>query len=54
MTEQEDCIHYCTSSNWTIRPNPEGQIIRKPEGGIFNHKAEMTKNGKAEFDRKAE
>ena len=41
-------------SNWTVRPNPAGRIIRKPEGQIFNHKAEMTKNGKAKFDRKAE
>ena len=40
--------------NWTVRPNPEGLIIRKPEGRICNHKAEMIRNGKAEFDRKAE
>ena len=41
-------------SNWTVRPKPEGRIIRKPEGRIFNHKAEMIINRKAEFDRKAE
>ena len=40
--------------NWTVRPNPEGRIIRQPEGRIFNHKAEMIINGKAESDRKAE
>ena len=39
---------------WTVRPNPEGRIIRKPEGRILNHKAKMIINGKAEFDRKAE
>ena len=32
-----------SQANWTIRPNPEGQMVRKPEGGIFNHKAEMIK-----------
>ena len=43
-----------SKANWSIRPNPEGRIVRKPEGRIFNHKAEMIKNWKAEFDRKAE
>ena len=28
------------TSNWTVRPNPEGKIVRKPEGQIFDHKAE--------------
>ena len=41
-------------TNWSIRPNPEGQIIRKPEGGIINKMAEQLENGKAEFDHKAE
>ena len=41
-------------ADWTVRPNPEGRIIRKLEGRIFNHKAEMIKNEKAEFDHKAE
>ena len=40
--------------NWSIRPNLEGRIVRKPEGQIFNHKAEMIINRMAEFDRKAE
>ena len=40
--------------DWSVRPNPEGRIIRKPEGQILNHKAKMIINGKAEFDRKAE
>ena len=26
--------------DWTVRPNPEGRIVRKPEGRIFDHKAE--------------
>ena len=26
--------------DWSIRPNPEGQIIRKPEGGITDEMAD--------------
>ena len=37
-----------------VRPNPEGRIIRKQEGRIFYHKAEMIKNGKGEFHHKVE
>ena len=50
--DQNYMLHF--RSNWTVRPNPEGRIIRKPEGRILDHKAEMIINGKAEFDGKAE
>ena len=33
------CVPFWT--DWTVRPNPEGRIVIKPEGRIFNHKAEM-------------
>ena len=45
-------VYYLT--NWSIRPNPEGQIIIKPEGRIFDEMDELLKNWKAEFDHKAE
>ena len=32
---------YCVvKTDWTVRPNPEGRIVRKLEGQIFDHKAE--------------
>ena len=42
------------NTDWIVRSNPEGRIVRKLEGRIFYHKAEMIKNGKAKFYHKAE
>ena len=39
--------------SWSIRPNPEGWIIRKPEGQISDEMVEQLENWKAEFDHKA-
>ena len=33
-------------TDWTVRPNPEGRIVRKPEGRIFDLERK--------FNRKAE
>ena len=41
------------NANWSIRPNPEGQIIRKPEGRIFDRKTELIENRKAQFNNKS-
>ena len=35
-------------ANWSIRPNPEGRIIRKPEGQITDEMSEQLENWKAE------